>query len=183
MRKTIAALAASTAAVTLGLAGAANAEPYAVDDPRDTSHGSDIVALQVRNGLENLNVITTHVNLRRDPASGSGGAIYLDTDESDPGPEFVLVGGYYVGTDYQLLATEDFGRQNWGAAVQHGDYIMRVGYESEQVRVHISQAALGNPESVRVSVRASGTRTDGSSKGLVDWVGAPRSFSQWVAAG
>lgn len=183
MIKTIAGLAASTAALTLALAGAASAEPYAIDDPRDTSHGSDILALEVRNGLENLNVITTHVNLRRDPASGSGGAVYVDTDEADPGPEFVLVGGYFAGTDYQLLETEGFGHKNWGDPVQHGDYIMRINYRTEQVRVHISQAALGDPEKVRVAVRASGTRTDGTSHGLVDWVGKPRSYSLWVARG
>lgn len=94
MIKTIAGLAASTAALTLALAGAASAEPYGIDDPRDTSHGSDILALEVRNGLENLNVVAMHANLRRDPASGSGGAIYVDNDGADPGPEFVLVGGY-----------------------------------------------------------------------------------------
>ena len=47
----------------------------------------------------------------------------------------------------------------------------------------MSRAALGNPGAVRVSVVASGTRTDGTSKGLVDWVGARRSFTPWIARG
>jgi hypothetical protein len=185
MRKTIAsaAVALSTAALTLGLAGAAHAELYGIDDPRDTSHGSDILALQVRNGQENLGITTYHHDLRRDPATGSGGAIYIDTDESDRGPEYVFVAGFFEGTDYQLLRTEGFGPKKWGNPVQHGDYIMRVRYAKERVNVRISRAALGNPGAVRVAVKASGTRSDGTSGGLVDWVGNRRSFTPWIAQG
>jgi len=35
----------------------------------------------------------------------------------------------------------------------------------------------------RIAVRVSGTRADGSSSGLVDWLGEPRSFTPWVARG
>jgi hypothetical protein len=183
MRKNIAAVALSTAALTLGLAGAAHAEQYGVDDPQDTFHGSDILALQVRNGQENLTVKTYHSNLVRSYKSGSGGAIYIDTDKSDRGPEYVFAGGFFEGTDYLLTETEGFGPDQWGDPVENGDYIMRVNYRTDQVRVRISQAALGEPDEVRVAVRASGTRTDGTSHGLVDWVGKPRSFSPWLARG
>lgn len=183
MLRTTAAVALSTAALTVGLAGAANAELYGVDDPHDTAHGSDITALQAKFGRANLTVTTYHVNLRRDPATGSSGAIYVDTDRADPGPEYVFVGGYYEGTDYQLRATDGFGREKWGDAVEDGDYIMRVGYAEDRVRVRISRAALGRPGAVRVAARASGTRSDGSSDGLVDWVGTPRSFTPWIARG
>lgn len=185
MRKTIASAAAalSAAALTLGLAGPASAELYGVDDPDDTSHGSDILALQVRNGEENLYVTTYHENLRRDPATGSGGAIYIDTVKSDAGPEYVFVAGYFEGTDYQLLKTEGFGAKNWGNPVTAGDYEMKVRYDKDRVRVRISQSALQEPDRVRVSVKASGTRSDGTSDGLVDWVGKPRSFSLWIARG
>lgn len=47
----------------------------------------------------------------------------------------------------------------------------------------LSQAALGTPDAVRVAVRASGTRTDGTSHGLVDWVGRPRQFTPWTDRG
>lgn len=183
MRKTIAAVALSTAALTLGLADSAHAELHGVDDPRDTFHGSDILALDVRNGPENLNVTTHHAGLRRDPATGSGGTIFVDTDRSDRGPEYVFVAGYFAGTDYQLRETEGFHSKKWGDPVEHGDYIMRVRYAKDLVRVRISQAALGNPDAVRVSVRASGTRTDGTRHGLVDWVGGRRSFTPWIARG
>ena len=183
MRKTIAAVALSTAALTLGVAGPAQAELYGVDDPQDTSHGSDILALQVRNAKENLNVTTYHVNLRRDPATGSSGTIYLDTDKSDASPEYVFVAGYFEGTDYQLLETEGFGPGKWGDPVENGDYVMRVHYATDRAHVRISRAALGKPGAVRVSVRASGTRTDGTSHGLVDWVGERHSFTPWIARG
>jgi hypothetical protein len=184
MHKTIAAaVALSTAALTLGIAGPAHAELYGIDDPQDTSHGSDILALQVRNGQENLNVTTFHVNLRRDPATGSGGRIYVDTDRNDAGPEYVFVGGFFEGTDYQLLETEGFRPRLWGERVENGDHSMRVRYGKEQVQFRMSRAALGNPGAVRVSVTASGTRSDGTSDGLVDWVGEPRSFTPLIARG
>ena len=184
MRKTIAAaVALSSAALTLGLAGPAHAELYGIDDPQDTFHGSDILALQVRNGQDNLNVTTYHSNLRRDPATGSGGTIYVDTDRNDTGPEYVFVAGFFEGTDYQFLKTEGFGAGRWGNPVQQGDHVMRVFYGKDRVLFRMSRAALGNPGAVRVSVRASGTRTDGTSDGLVDWVGEPRSFTPWIARG
>jgi len=184
MRKTTAVVAAlSSAALTIALAGPAHAELYGVDDPQDTFYGSDILALQVRNGPENLNVTTFHSGLRRDPATGSGGRVYIDTTRNDAGPEYVFVGGFTRGTDYQLLRTEGFRATQWGNPVANGDYIMRVRYDLDQVRLRMSRAALGNPDSVRVSVVASGTRTDGTSHGLVDWVGQPRSFTPWIARG
>jgi hypothetical protein len=182
MRTTIAA-AALAAAFAVAVPGPAHAELYGVDDGQDTFHGSDILSLNVRNGAKNLNVTTTHDNLVPRPASGSGGALFIDTDASDRGPEYVLVAGYTRGTDYQLLHTDGFRHQTWGDPVENGDYIMRVNYKGDTVRVRISQAALHRPDAVRVSVRASGTRTDGTSMGLVDWVGKRRSWSLWIGRG
>ena len=84
MRKiiTAAVVGLSTTALTLGLAGTAHAEQYEVDDPNDTSHGSDIVSLQVRNSAQDIYVRSYHDDLSEDPASGSGGAIFFDTDKS-----------------------------------------------------------------------------------------------------
>lgn len=184
MRKTtVGAAALSAAALTLGLVGPANADRYGVDDGEDTFHGSDILSLSLQHGTENVAVTTHHLGLRRDPATGSGGAVYFDTDRKDKGPEFVFAGGYFEGTDYVLNETEGFGPKNWGDPVQHGDYIMRVHYKKDFVRIVVSRAALGKPGKVRVAVQASGTRTDGTSKGLVDWVGKPRQFTPWVARG
>lgn len=181
MRKTFttAAIALSTAALTLGLAGTAHAEGYDVDDPNDSPHGSDIESLQVRNGAEDLVVRTYHADLRDDPATGSGGAVFIDTDPEDAGPEFVFVGGYFEGTDYTLLETEGFKSRAWGDPVENGDYILRLRYATNRVLIRISQPALGNPDAVRVSVRASGTESGDK----VDWVGKPRSFTPWLDRG
>jgi hypothetical protein len=183
--RTPTAIAAGLAATTLTVAlpGAAHAELYGVDDGRDTSHGSDILALSVRNGPRNLTVTTTHVDLRRDPATGSGGALFIDTDRGDRGPEYVFVAGYYRGTDYQLLHTDGFRRATWGDPVQDGDYLMSVDYRRDTVRVRISRGTLDRPDRVRVSARASGTRSDGTSAGLVDWVGKRRWFTPWLDRG
>jgi hypothetical protein len=169
-------------ALVLGLASPAAADSIGVKDPADTGHGSDLRAVQVTNGDHNVVVRTTHTNLRRDPATGSGGTVYLDTDPADRGPEYVFVGGFFVGTDYQLLHTEGFGHRQWGAPVR-GSYEMTVDYAKERVRMRMSQQALGQPDEVRVSVRVAGTRSDGTSQGLVDWLGEPRSFTDWVAKG
>jgi hypothetical protein len=183
MHKTIAGAAALTAAaLTLTLAPAANADSIGVADPEDTFHGSDLRSVEVRNHQHGVVVVTTHSNLRRDPRTGSAGAVYIDTDPTDRGPEFVFVGGYFEGTDYALLETEGFGHRTWGDPVD-GSYRMRIDYADDQVRMRMSRAALGRPDDVRVAVRVSGTRTDGTSHGLVDWLGERRSFTPWVARG
>ena len=181
MRTTIAAVALTAAALPTVLAGSASAEQFGIDDPHDSSHGSDLHALHVRNAGENVDVTTHHADLRRAPSTGSAGTIYVDTDRRDRGPEYVFVGGFYEGTDYRLLETEGFGRSAWGDSIEHGDYIMRVSYAKDRVRIRMSRAALGNPDDVRVAVRISGTTKDGSS--VVDWAGKPRSFTPWIARG
>lgn len=60
---------------------------------------------------------------------------------------------------------------------------LTVDYTKDRVRMRMSHEAIGNPEQVRVSVRVAGTRRDGTSAGLVDWLGEPRSFTPWVARG
>jgi hypothetical protein len=177
------AVALSAAALTLGTAGAASAEMYQVDDPQDTPHGFDVRAITIKNGNSNLRVTTDHENLRRDFRSGSGGLLYVDTDAEDRGPEYVFAAGYFEGTDYTLMETEGFGHKRFGDPVEHGDYIMKVGYRKDRVRVIMSRHAIGDPTDVRIAYRSSGTRTDGTSDGLVDWVGEPRSFTPWIAQG
>ena len=183
MRKTLAGTAALTAAaLTLTVAAPASAATIRLRDPEDTFHGSDLRAVRVTNGDRDVVVVTSHLGLRPDPRTGSGGAVYVDTDRSRRGPEVVFVGGFFRGTDYQLLHTDGFGAKKWGAPVE-GSYEMKVSYATERVRFRMSRAALGDPGDVRVAVRVSGTRTDGTSHGLGDWLGEPRSYTPWVARG
>src|SRR4051794_26068933 len=68
MHKTTAGAAALSTAVTLGLTlgltlgitGPASAASIRERDPHDTSHGSDLRAVQVHNGERNLVVVTRH---------------------------------------------------------------------------------------------------------------------------
>ncbi len=185
MRTTITTAAAlSLAALAFGAAApAATADSIGVNDPKDTFHGSDLRSVEVRNNDKAVRIITTHLNLVRDPDSGQGGRVFIDTDRSDKGPEFVLVGGYYRGTDYQLVHTEGFRTKQWGRPVTKGFYEMKVDYKRDHVSTRITRAALGHPGKVRVAVRVAGNRTDGTSRGLVDWLKERRSFTPWVARG
>ena len=185
MHKTIAstAVALSAAALTVGLAGAAYAAAYTVEDPQDTFHGSDIRSLKVRNAPDDLHVVSRHEGLRRDLRTGSGGTVFVDTDPDDWGPEYAFVAGFTEGTDYVLVETERFHHTTWGDPVEHGDYIMRVRYRKDLVRFTMSRHAIGDPTEVRVAMLASGTRTDGTRHHLTDWVGERREFTPWVAQG
>ena len=183
MNRTIATTAAASLALLItGLTGPANGAGIGVQDPADTAHGSDLRSVVVRNNDNNLVVVTSHTDLRKDPATGSGGAVYVDTDPANTGPEHVFVGGYFLGTDYQLLRTDGFGTRQWGQTVD-GSWELTVDYAKDRVRMRMDQQALGNPDQVRVSVRVAGTRRDGTSTGLVDWLGEPRSFTEWVSRG
>lgn len=178
---TAAALAA--AALTLGPAGTAHAELYGLDDPQDTFHGSDLRAVSIRNGDAKLRVVTTHENLRRDPRTGSGGAVFISTDPDDPGPEYVFVGGFTSGTDYQLVHTEGFAADKWGGPVTQGYHEMEVNYRRDRVHFVMTRAAIGGADDVRIAVRVGGSRTDGTSHGLTDWLSGPRVFTRWIAKG
>ncbi len=175
----LSAAAVSVAALTLTHLAPASADGIGVSDPRDLHHGVDLRSVVVEHKAHNVVVTTTHTNLRPSFRSGSAGAVFLDTDPSAPGPEYVFVGGYFVGTDYQLLHTEGFGHKKWGEPVE-GSYRMRVDYDREHVRMRISRETLGAPQQVRVAVRVAGTRRDGSDTRR-DWLGEPRSFTDWVA--
>ena len=179
MRTTILGTAAlAIASLTLTQLSPATADGIGVADPQDLDHGVDLRSVVVDHGADDVVVTPTHTNQRPSWRTGSGGAVFIDTDESDAGPEYVFVGGYFDGTDYQLLRTDGFATSTWGKPVR-GSYRMRLDYDRERVRMRISRETLGSPEQVRVAVRVAGTRTDGSSTGR-DWLGEPRSFTEWV---
>jgi hypothetical protein len=183
MSKTFIAAAAATAAAALalgGLAATASAAGIGVTDPADVDHGVDLRAVRVANGDENVRIVLNHTDLRRTPKSGAGGAVYIDTDPADRGPELVFVGGYYEGTDYQLLHTEGFGVSRWGDPVE-GFHELTLDYVKDKTRMRISRKALGDVGDVRVAVRVAGERPDGTH--VVDWLGEPRSFTAWVSRG
>ena len=181
MRTTILSAATLTiAALALTQLAPANADGIGVSDPQDLGHGVDLRSVEVKHGGRNVVVTTTHTNLRESFRSGSSGVVFIDTDPTDPGPEYVFAGGYFVGTDYALLHTDGFATSKWGDPVE-GSYRMKVDYETEQVRMRIARDTIGSPDEVRVAVRVAGTRTDGTNTKR-DWLGAPRAWTEWVAS-
>ena len=157
----------------------ASADSIGVSDPKDLGHGVDLRSVEVEHKASNVVVTTTHVDLQESFRSGSSGSVFIDTDPADPGPEYVFAGGYFVGTDYTLLETEGFNTDAWGEPVE-GSYRMKVDYDREMVRFRMSREAIGDPDEVRVAVRVAGTRRNGANT-KTDWLGAPRSFTDWVA--
>ena len=140
----------------------ASADGIGVSDPQDLDHGVDLRSVEVEHGARNVVVTTTHTDLRGVlPQSGSSGSVFLDTDPTDPGPEYVFAGGYFVGTDYDAAPAPTASPiELWGEPVE-GSYRMRIDYDTDQVRMRISREALGSPDEVRVAVRVAGTRPDG----------------------
>jgi hypothetical protein len=180
MRRTLlSATALSVAALTLTQLSPASADGIGVSDPQDLGHGVDLRSVEVEHKAANVVVTTTHTDLQRSFRSGSAGSVFIDTDPADPGPEYVFTGGFFVGTDYQLLTTDGFAHSAWGEPVE-GSYRMKVDYDRETVRFRMSREALGSPDEVRVAVRVAGSRPSGAST-RTDWLGAPRSFTDWVA--
>ena len=180
MRTTLLSAATLTvAALALAHLAPAYADGIGVSDPQDLDHGVDLRSVEVEHRSRNVVVTTTHTNLRATFRSGSSGGVFLDTDPADPGPEYVFAGGYFVGTDYVLLHTDGFASSAWGEPVE-GSYRMKLDFDLEQVRMRISREAIGSPEQVRVAVKVAGSRRDGSSTAK-DWLGEPRSFTDWVA--
>ncbi|KQV67865.1 hypothetical protein ASC64_11740 [Nocardioides sp. Root122] len=180
MRRTVLSAAAlSVAALTLTQLAPATADGIGVSDPDDLAHGVDLLSVEVEHKASNVVVTTTHVDLQESFRSGSSGSVFIDTDPADPGPEYVFTGGFFIGTDYQLLTTDGFAHSAWGEPVE-GSYRMKVDYDREMVRFRMSREAIGDPDEVRVAVRVAGTRRNGANT-KTDWLGAPRSFTDWVA--
>ena len=178
-RTTVSVAALALAALILAPLAPAGVDAIGVRDAQDLDHGVDLRSVEVRHGARNLVVTTTHADLKESFRSGSSGVVLLDTDPTDTGPEYVFVGGYFVGTDYALLRTDGFANKLWGEPVE-GSYRMGVDYDAEQVRMRMSRETLGSPEQVRVAVRVAGSRTDGSTTRF-DWLVGPRVFTDWVA--
>ncbi|PKH37390.1 hypothetical protein SAMN05192575_101359 [Nocardioides alpinus] len=180
MRTTLSGATLALAALVLSPLAPAHADGIGVLDPQDLGHGVDLRSVTVDHRSKNVVVTTTHTDLVESFRSGSSGSVFLDTDPTDPGPEYVFAGGYFVGTDYALLTTDGFATKKWGEPVE-GSYRMRIDYDADQVRMRMSREVLGSPEQVRVAVRVAGTRPDGRNT-RTDWLGDPRSLTAWVPA-
>lgn len=171
--------AAITAVTTLGLATAAAPSSIGIEDPADVEHGVDLRAVQIDNTDTFVRVALTHADITPSADSFAGGAVYLDTDPGDPGPELVFIGGYFEGTDYNLLTTDGFGVDQWGQPVD-ARWRMRLDFDHERTVMRMSRKAVGADE-IRVAVKVSGEQSDGTQ--VTDWLGERRSFTEWLDRG
>jgi hypothetical protein len=173
----------------VGTAGSALAQTSVFTDARgDMTQGADIRSVRVANGEERLRVNVRHRDLVRSFRSGSSIAVYIDTDRTRTGPEFVFLGATFEGGDYALLPADGWkqdGRRQ--VPLNGGMYIMRLDYVEDVARIAIDQVILGDPAKVRVEVKTGaellpeGQITSDPAK--VDWLGEPKQFTPWVAKG
>lgn len=178
------AAAAGGLALALGVAVAApaSAATGTFDDAvGDVAHGVDLASVKVVNE-RNVRVVVQHDDLVRSFRSGASMTVFLDTDRSEPGPEFGLAGALFEGGDYGLLPTVGDGwRLSRRAVPLSCSYVSRVDYAADVTRIRISRGCLDHPGAVRVAVRAGGEQPDGDI--VRDWLAAPRALTSWVAEG
>lgn len=170
---------AATLAATAATTGAVAATAGFPDTRGDMAHGADLHSVKVVNE-RSVRVVLRVEDLVRSWRSGSAVTVYVDTDPSDPGPEFAFLGGMFEGTDYGLVRTDGW-RIGDHPRVVRGFHIMKLDYENDVARFRMSREALDHPGSVRVEVRTSGEQADGNV--VHDWLGQPREFTPWVRKG
>lgn len=178
MRTRIALTVISALALT-GLTGApAQAEYYATSDPADaTASLTDIRGVRANHGKTNLVVKVRFEELMR--SSRAAVSVFVDTDRTRTGPEYVLTSGLGDGTDY-VLAEAD----GWRGTDRRVDcdYEARLWWGiKDTFRTRINRECLEHPSTVRVSVKM-GDQADGSHP-VVDWSPERRRWSLPIDSG
>ena len=172
-------LTAGCALLLAGLVAApAHAEFYTTSDSADAKASlTDIRAMRAKHGQANLVVRVRFQELTR--SSRAAVSILIDTDQSLKGPEYVLSSGLGDGTDYVLTEAD-----GWRGSDQRVDcdYEARPWWGiKDAFRVRISRECLGEPDTVRVSVKMV-DQADGSHP-VVDWSPERRRWSLPIASG
>ncbi|MFS3130006.1 hypothetical protein ACLM5J_16520 [Nocardioides sp. Bht2] len=169
-----------TAALSLGMLSSAGAEVQRINDGADvTATLNDILTVRLAHTKTTVRVRTTYQDLRK--AVDDGGAstsIYLDTRPKRPGPEFALVAGLQLGTDYQLVRVKNWKLVGEPLSCQHD---FDVVWPKETTRLVVKRSCLGNPAKVRVSQRV--TDMADASHPVRDWAPDRRQFSAWAKSG
>ena len=162
----IAAVALGAALSAAGATSAAHADSRSWKDPKP-----NITKVTVKHSKKNVKVTTTTGVIR----PGTYLTVYLDTDPSDPGPEYRndLVPASELSP---LMRIDRFG--------QHGTAVPCDGlrgrgdvFGPKTVSVTVPRNCLGNPSKVRVSVRG---YFDVKGPNVVDWAPGFKKFTGWV---
>ncbi|HSE07607.1 MAG TPA: hypothetical protein VLB29_02985 [Nocardioidaceae bacterium] len=171
----------------VALMGAAAADTSVFQDASgDLSHGADIRRVRVVNG-DQVKVKVVHDDLVRSYKSGSSIAVFIDTDRTRKGPEFVFLGGTFEGADYALLKADGWKRANdRQVPLNGGTYDMKLDYAKDTATIRIDRKVLRNPGAVRVEVKTGGELVPAGDEPAttgVDWLGKRRDFTPWVKRG
>jgi hypothetical protein len=133
-------------------------------------HPGDIESVTVSH--ENrLRVTVRHNDLQPDYQVGA--SVFIDTDPGRPGPELVLTGGLFEGTDYYLTKAQD-----WKSAGEHLTCFHRIAlnYAEDTSTFIIGRSCLGDADQLSIA-----SRVTGPSMEAVDWLKGRRLFTPSVA--
>ncbi len=172
-------LTAAFATLAVGaLAGAASAQSLSIVDGPDASGSlGDILDVRIEHRAKRVVVTTEVADLRRTSDGGpSGLSIWLDTDRSTPGPEFVFQTGLQAGQDYALLRTDGWKPVGEQLTCRHHADFDRA---ADTVRLSVRRGCLGAPTEVRIAERM---RDDwDASHPIIDWLKGTQHLTAWVA--
>lgn len=169
--------AAAISVSALGAPVAAHAAMKSFPDPADaTGSPTDIRNVRVNHAEKRLAVVTKFTSLKRNSEATSSLKILIDTLPNRPGAEFVLLSGLQWGTDYTLLRARHGKPVGEPLNCAHN---VTLKFAKNNLRFGAARSCLGNPNKVRVAVRMD-DHSDASHP-IVDWLGAPASYSAWVA--
>jgi len=183
----LATVSALSAVGAVALAGAAAADTSVFTDARgDMNHGADIHRVRVVNeGQVRIKVV--HDDLVRSYKSGSSVSVFVHTDRTRKGPEFVFLGGTFEGADYALLKADGWKRaSDRQVPLRGGTYSMKLDYAKDTALIRIDRVVLRDPGAVRVEVKTGGELVpegDEPATTEVDWLGKRRDFTPWVKRG
>ena len=172
--KKLAALAVTAvAAASLGSTAAYAEVRSFADAKHDVEGGADLWRATVTHE-KRVKVTLKFDNLVPDFMSDAGASLYVDTDKSTKGPDYVLRTGLFEGTDYAMFRTD-----GWAAVGEPLTCFHQVtlDYDRDLAKVVFGRGCLGDPDAVRIAVKSA------SSGSQVDWLGSRRHLSAWVAQG
>lgn len=166
------------ATASLMVPSAAQAATVTVEDAAgDIAAGADLLSVKLSYGKK-IKVVLQHDNLVKSFKSSAGGSVFLDTDADEKGPEFVLMGGFFEGTDYVLLRTDGWKSVGEPLTCKHR---LTLDYAADTAKMRFGRACLGKPEEVRAAVKVAGKKGTGDVE--IDWMTERRAFTPWVAQG
>lgn len=165
--------AVATGALAL-VAAAAALTPAAADEVEFRDKGGHLTKVKVSHTNDRV-VVKSHVG-KMD--IGDYFTFWLDTDSDNPGPEFKTE--VYPNSDGLAVLRVDNFRDRGQEVRCDGFRAAADVYGPRTVTISVPRSCIGDPDRVRVSVRA---YYDVAGPNVVDWGPAKRAFFGWVWRG